>query len=101
MAAQCVVETGAVPTPCARRVCRARDGEMRGRLTHGDEREDPARVDCDVDRARELGAAAGAVAREAPGAAAGKRGGRPGGDVDAADAVVPSVLRCTMGGHAE
>ena len=100
MAAQCVVETGAVPTPCARRVCRARDGEMRGRLTHGDEREDPARVDCDVYRARELGAATVAV-EEAKGAGAGERGGVPGGDVDAADAVVPFVLRCTMGGHAE
>ena len=100
MAAQCVVETGAVPTPCARRVCRARDGEMRGRLTHGDEREDPARVDCDVYRGRELDAAAVAV-EEAPGAAAGERGGVPGGDVDVADAVVHNVLRCTMGGHAE
>ena len=63
-----------------------------GRGTHRDEREAAARVDGDATRAIELGAAAGAV-EEATGAAAGERGGRPGGDVDTADTVVNSVLR--------
>ena len=88
------------PTPCARRVCRLRDGGMRGRLTHADEREGAARVDRDATRVMELGAVAGAV-EEARGAAAGKDGGRPGGNIDTADAVVPLVLRCIMGERAE
>merc|ERR1740124_1521664 len=55
-----------------------------------DEREGAARVDRDASRLIELGAAAGAV-EEAIRAAAGERGGRPGGDVDTADAVVITV----------
>ena len=70
------------------------------RPTHRDEREGAARVDRDASRAVKPGAAAGAV-EEATGAAAGERGGRPGGDVDTADPVVQLVLRCIMGGHAE
>eukprot|EP00964_Phaeocystis_antarctica_P041120 scaffold23504_cov71-Phaeocystis_antarctica.AAC.5 len=73
---------------------------VRGRPTHDDEREGAARVDRDVDRVLELGDAAGAV-EEARGAAAGERGGRPGGDVDTANTVVPILLRCIMEGHAE
>ena len=91
-------------TPCARRVCRLRDGAMqgyiRGRPTHPDEREGAARVDRDATRVVELGASAGAV-EEATRAAAGERGGRPGGDVDTADPVVDMVLRCIMGKHTE
>ena len=55
-----------------------------------------ARVDRDAQRVMELGAAAGAV-EEAFGAAAGERGGHPGGDLDTADTVVIFVLRCIMG----
>ena len=55
--------------------------------THDDERESAARVDRDAKRVIELGADAGAVA-EASRAAAGERGGRPGGEVDTANAVV-------------
>ena len=54
---------------------------------HRDERKGAARVDRDATRALELGADAGAV-EEAIGAAAGERGGRPGGDVDTANALV-------------
>ena len=68
--------------------------------THRDERETAARGDRDVIRAVELRAGAGAVA-EASGAAASERGGRPGGEVDAADAVVDSVLRSVTGAHAD
>ena len=62
-----------------------------GRGTHRDERKAAARVDRDATRDIEPGAAAGAV-EVATGAAAGERGGRPGGDVDTADSVV-FVLR--------
>ena len=71
----------------------------RGRGTHRDEREAAARVDRDASRVIEPGAAAGAVA-EAIRAAAGERGGRPGGDFDTADPVGITVLRCIMGRHA-
>ena len=76
-----------------------RDAGVRGRPTHPDEREGAARVDRDATRVIELGAAAGAVA-EATRAAAGERGGRPGGDFDTADPVGITVLRCIMGRHA-
>ena len=72
----------------------------RGRGTHRDEREAARRVDRDASRVVEPGAAAGAVA-EASRAAAGERGGRPGGDFDTADPVVVTVLRCIMEGHTE
>ena len=65
---------------------------------HLNERKGAARVDCDAGQGPELGAAANAV-KEAISAAAGERGGRPGGEVDTANAVVKSVLRCIMGGH--
>ena len=77
-----------------------RDAGVRGRPTHRDEREGAARVDRDASRLIELGAAAGAV-EEALGAAAGEGGGRPGGDVDTANTVVLTVLRCVMGQHTE
>ena len=73
---------------------------MRGRPTHRDEREGAARVDRDATRVVELGAAAGAV-EEATRAAAGERGGRPGGDVDTANAMIVTVLRCIMEEHTE
>ena len=60
--------------------------------THRDEREGAGRVDVDAKREVELGAAAGAV-EEASRAAAGERGGRPGGDLDTANVVVIRVLR--------
>ena len=69
-----------------------------GRGTHRDEREGAARVDRDAKREPELGAAADAV-EEALGSAAGKQGGRPGGDVETAD--VEPVLRFIMGEHTE
>ena len=65
---------------------------------HRNERKGAARVDRDAIRVVELGAAAGAV-EEASRAAAGERGGRPGGDVDTADPVVAMVLRCIMKEH--
>ena len=64
---------------------------VRARHMHRNEREGAARVDRDATRAVELGAAAVAF-EEASRAAAGERGGRPGGDVDTADSVV-FVLR--------
>ena len=67
---------------------------------HLNERKGAARVDCDAGQGPELGAAANAV-KEAISAAAGERGGRPGGEVDTADAVVVTVLRCIMGEHTE
>ena len=85
-----------------RRVCEVgvppagwRDAGVRGRPTHRDEREGAARVNRDAMRVLELGASAGAV-EEASRAAAGKRGGRPGGDIDTADARC-MILRCIMG----
>ena len=69
---------------------------VQARAMHPDEREGAARVDRDASRVLEPGAAAGAV-EEALGAAAGEGGGRPGGDVDTADAVVAMALRCIMG----
>eukprot|EP00964_Phaeocystis_antarctica_P035207 scaffold20089_cov59-Phaeocystis_antarctica.AAC.3 len=77
-----------------------RDAGVRGRATHADEREGAAWVDRDAIRAFKLGAAAVAV-EEAQGAAAGEGGGFPGGDIDTADALVLTVLRCIMKGHAE
>ena len=71
-----------------------------GRGTHRDEREAAARVDRDALRVIEPGAAAVAV-EVATRAAAGERGGRPGGDFDTADPVVATVLRCIMEGHTE
>ena len=68
-----------------------RDAGVRGRATHRDECEGAARVDRDASRVPELGARAGAVAG-ASRAAAGEGGGRPGGDVDTADAVGVIVL---------
>ena len=70
-----------------------------GRGTHRDEREGAVRVDGDAPGVFELGAAAGAV-EEAVSAAACERGGRPGGDVDTANAMV-TVLRCIMEEHTE
>jgi hypothetical protein len=67
--------------------------------THCDERKGATRVDRDAMREVEQGAGAVAVA-EAWGAAD-ERGGRPGGDVDAADAVVVIVLRCIMEEHTD
>ena len=72
----------------------------RGRGTHRDEREAAAWVDRDAGRVMEPGAAAGAV-EVATVAAAGERSGRPGGDIDTADAVAVIALRCIIGGHAE
>ena len=77
-----------------------RHAGARGRPTHADERKGAARVDRDAMRDIEPGADAGAV-EEASRAAAGEGGGRPGGDVDTADAVVAMALRCIMGGHTE
>ena len=66
-----------------------RDGTMCGgcgRGTRRDERKAAARVDRDATRVIEP--------------AAGERGGRPGGDVDTANAMV-TVLRCIMEEHTE
>jgi hypothetical protein len=63
-----------------------------GGAAHRNERKRAARVDRDERRAVEEGA--GAVA-EASSVGAGERGGHPGGDVDATDAVVGTVLRCS------
>ena len=71
---------------------------MRGRLTHADEREGAARVDRDAHGEMEKCAAVVAVSTLAM---AGERGGPPGGEVDTANVVVVSVLRCMMGRHAE
>ena len=94
-----VAGTGAAPTPCARRVCRLRDAWRDARVyrpgTHRDEREGAARVDRDAPGACELGATADAVAGAS--GAASERGGRPGGNVDTADATVVGVLRCIRG----
>ena len=66
-----------------------------GRGAHRHERETAARRDRDLARLVELCAAAVAGAAAV---ATGERGGHPGGDVDAANALV--VLRCrTGGGH--
>ena len=94
---------GAAYTACAKRGEireMARWGGVRARHMHRNERKGAARVDRDAIRVVELGAAAGAV-EEASRAAAGERGGRPGGDVDTANAVVLPVLRCIMGEHTE
>ena len=87
---------GAAYTACAKRGEireMARWGGVRARHMHRNERKGAARVDRDAVRGLELGAAAGAV-EEATRAAAGERGGLPGGDVDTANAVVATVLRC-------
>eukprot|EP00964_Phaeocystis_antarctica_P023327 scaffold13055_cov56-Phaeocystis_antarctica.AAC.4 len=73
---------------------------VQARGTHHDEHITAARLDGDATRVLEPGDSARAV-EEALGAAAGERGGRPGGDVDTADLVVVSVLRCIMGQHTE
>ena len=70
------------------------------RHAHRDERISAARLDGDATRVLEPGVVAGAV-EEATGAAAGERGGCPGGDVDTADPVVVIVLRCIMGQDTE
>jgi hypothetical protein len=70
------------------------------RGTHRDESKRTARVDRNGGRGAELGASAVAVA-EASSPAAGERGGRPGGEVDTADAVAVTVLPCIMEEHAE
>ena len=96
------LEWGAAYSVCEEAI-RGMDGATWGgcgRGTHRDEREAAARVDRDASRVIEPGAAAGAV-EEASRAAAGERGGRPGGDIDTADPVVIMLLRCIMGGHAE
>ena len=79
---------------CGRQRVRGRRG------THRDERKAAARIDRDATREIEPGAAAGAV-EVATGAAAGEGGGRPGGDVDTADPLVVTVLRCIMEEHTE
>ena len=62
-----------------------------GELVHRNEREGAARVDRDAMRVVEPGAGAGAIGGAGtPGA--GERGGRPGGDVDAANALVVIIL---------
>ena len=91
---------GAAYSVCEEAICGMARCGGRGRGTHRDEREAARRVDRDATRVTEPGAAAGAV-EEALGAAAGERGGRPGGDFDTADPVVVSVLRCIMEGHTE
>ena len=73
---------------------------VQARGTHRDERITAARLDGDATRVLELGDSARAV-EEANDAAAGERGGRPGGDFDTADTVAASVLRCIMGQHTE
>ena len=77
-----------------------RDGGMRGRLTHADEREGAARVDCDATRVMELSAVAGAVEEGTNAGGAGERGGRPVENIDTANAVA-IFLRCIMGEHTE
>ena len=66
--------------------------DVGGAGTHGDERKGAARVDCDASGAVELCVGADVGVLEAPYAAAGEGGGRPGGDVDTADPVVAKVL---------
>ena len=70
------------------------------RHAHRDERIAAARVDRDASREVEPGAATVAV-EEASRAAAGEGGGRPGGDVDTANAMIVTVLRCIMEEHTE
>ena len=60
--------------------------------THANERKGAARVDCDASGAVELCVGADVGVLEAPYAAAGEGGGRPGGDVDTADPLVLNVL---------
>ena len=62
-----------------------------GELAHPNERERAARVDCDATRVVEPGAG-GITIAEAPSAVASERGGLPGGEVDAANAVVVIIL---------
>merc|ERR1740136_289745 len=95
-----VIEPGAASA--VEEASRAAAGERGGRpgrdvdkadavvITVPDEREGAARVDGDAPGGIELGARAGAV-EEASRAAAGERGGRPGGDVDTADTVAAIV----------
>ena len=66
--------------------------------SHRNERKRAAWVDRDVCRAFEPGAGGGAVA-EARSAIASERGGRAGGEVDAANAVVGIILRCSTWGR--
>ena len=62
--------------------------------------EGAARVDCDAVWPAEPGAGADAVVGASI-AAAGEGGGLPGADVDTADAVVVTILRCIGHVHAE
>ena len=82
---------------CARRVrrCGGKGHDARGAGgagTHSNERKGAARGDCDAMGGSELCVGAVVVVFEAPYAAAGEGGGRPGGDVDTADPVVAKVL---------
>ena len=87
------------PGACVRGGCAAA-GEghttrgCRGPATHANEREGAARVDWDKLGVAESRVGADVVVLEATVLAAGERGGRPGGDVDTADAVVATVLQC-------
>ena len=65
-----------------------------GAGTHSNERKGAARGDCDVHGVVELCVGADVVVFEANIAVASEGGGRPGGDVDTANAVVAIVLRC-------
>ena len=69
---------------------------IQARHAHRDERIAAARVDRDASGVIKLGDSAVAV-EEASRAAAGERGGHPGGDVDTADTVATTFLRCIMG----
>ena len=73
----------------------------RGSGTHSNESKRAARVDFDVHGLSELCVGADGVVLETPYAAAGEGGGRPGGDVDTADAVVATVLRYISGARAQ
>ena len=79
-----------------RRAGDTRDGAKRGgtgpRHAHRDDRETAGRGNVDPPRVVELGVGAESVA-EGSVAAAGDRGGLPGGEVDTSDAAVSPVLR--------
>ena len=70
---------------------------VRGGAAHRNDCKRAARVDRDTHRLIKFGASAVPV-EVALLASAGERGGLPGGDVDAANAVVVSVLPYRMGG---
>ena len=75
-------------------------GMQRGAGTHANEREGASRGDCDTKGRVELCVGADDVVLKALHAAAGEGGGRPGGDVDTADALVAMVLRYISGARA-